>query len=308
MMPLALALAEAGAEVTIATGDAFRDRLPVPTVQGFTPGWSFADGMAETVARLGAPQRPNVDFANTMFAEVNGRRVFAEEYADRGLAAPASLDDLALSRFEIFPEFLREPGTKPDLDVVDLRPVAWNEPGPVPDRLRSPATRPRAYLTLGTVFADGGLLVRTARELAEAGFEVLMALGPAVPESQLADLPALPASVHVERFVDQAAVLDLVDVVVHHGGSGTALGALARGLPQLLVPQGADQFWNAERLVAEGAVRSLSGAVPDGALGEAAAAVVVPDSAERTAAARLGALTAARPSPAQVAAELIALR
>jgi UDP:flavonoid glycosyltransferase YjiC (YdhE family) len=43
------------------------------------------------------------------------------------------------------------------------------------------------------------------------------------------------------------------DVVVHHGGSGTTLGALAAGVPQLVLPQGADQFANADVLVAAGA-------------------------------------------------------
>ena len=34
--------------------------------------------------------------------------------------------------------------------------------------------------------------------------------------------------------------------MVSHGGSGTFLGALAQGVPQLCLPQAADQFRNAE--------------------------------------------------------------
>jgi UDP:flavonoid glycosyltransferase YjiC (YdhE family) len=45
--------------------------------------------------------------------------------------------------------------------------------------------------------------------------------------------------------------------VVTHGGSGTTLGALAHGLPLLVLPQGADQYANAEAVVAAGAGRSL---------------------------------------------------
>ena len=40
--------------------------------------------------------------------------------------------------------------------------------------------------------------------------------------------------------------------MICHGGSGTTLGALAQGLPLVLVPQGADQFDNAARCVASG--------------------------------------------------------
>jgi UDP:flavonoid glycosyltransferase YjiC (YdhE family) len=33
--------------------------------------------------------------------------------------------------------------------------------------------------------------------------------------------------------------------VIHHEGAGTTLSALAAGVPQVVVPQGADQFLNA---------------------------------------------------------------
>ena len=42
-------------------------------------------------------------------------------------------------------------------------------------------------------------------------------------------------------------------VAVTHGGAGSTMGALAFGLPLLLIPQGADQFFNTERVVAAGA-------------------------------------------------------
>jgi MGT family glycosyltransferase len=61
------------------------------------------------------------------------------------------------------------------------------------------------------------------------------------------ELGALPPRVRVERFVPQAHVLPLAAAVVSHGGSGTTLGALAYGLPLVLVPQAADQFDNAAR-------------------------------------------------------------
>ncbi|MEU5671188.1 nucleotide disphospho-sugar-binding domain-containing protein, partial [Micromonospora sp. NPDC047753] len=64
-------------------------------------------------------------------------------------------------------------------------------------------------------------------------------------------------------------LLPLADVVVHHGGSGTTLGALAAGVPQLLLPQGADQFANAEALTAAGVgLRLLPGEVDASAIAE----------------------------------------
>ncbi len=63
----------------------------------------------------------------------------------------------------------------------------------------------------------------------------------------------MPAHVRVERFVPQAQVLPSCAAVLTHGGSGTTLGALAHGVPLLLVPQGADQFDNAARCERVGA-------------------------------------------------------
>lgn len=54
------------------------------------------------------------------------------------------------------------------------------------------------------------------------------------------------------RNGSQAEPLPYVDLVVHHGGSGTAMGALGAGLPQLLLPRGADQFTDADSVLGVG--------------------------------------------------------
>ena len=105
----------------------------------------------------------------------------------------------------------------------------------------------------------------------------------------------------------QSAVLPLVDLIVHHGGTGTVLSALEVGLPQLLLPQGADQFFNAEILTAAGAARALpNDAQQPGAIGEAVQALLG-DSPERQAAARLRDEIAAMPSPSDVVPALVEL-
>jgi UDP:flavonoid glycosyltransferase YjiC (YdhE family) len=131
---------------------------------------------------------------------------------------------------------------------------------------------------------------------------VLVAVGPDGDPSLLGEVSD---RVHVERFVDQARVLPLVDAVVHHGGTGTVLGALAAGRPQLLLPQGADQFVNGDLLVKVGAGRVLTNdAQSPGAIGEAVAALLRTDSPERAGAARIQDEIAAAPSPADVVADL----
>jgi UDP:flavonoid glycosyltransferase YjiC (YdhE family) len=67
----------------------------------------------------------------------------------------------------------------------------------------------------------------------------------------------VPPNVRVEQFVPQATVLPSCAAVISHGGSGTLLGALAAGVPLVLLPQGANQFENAWRCERIGVAAAL---------------------------------------------------
>jgi UDP:flavonoid glycosyltransferase YjiC (YdhE family) len=62
-----------------------------------------------------------------------------------------------------------------------------------------------------------------------------------------AELGPLPSHVVVKRFVAQREVLADCFALVSHAGSGTVLNALEHGLPQVCLPVGADQVFNARR-------------------------------------------------------------
>ena len=72
-----------------------------------------------------------------------------------------------------------------------------------------------------------------------------------------ATLGRQPANVRVEQYVPQSLLLSRCDLVVSHAGSGSVVGALAHGLPMLLLPIGADQPLNAARCEALGVARVL---------------------------------------------------
>jgi len=57
--------------------------------------------------------------------------------------------------------------------------------------------------------------------------------------------------------VPQDQLLPTCACVVAHAGSGTLLGALAWGLPLLLLPQFADQFYNADLATSAGVALAL---------------------------------------------------
>ena len=110
--------------------------------------------------------------------------------------------------------------------------------------------------------------------------------------------------VRVERYVAQTLVLPHCDVVLSHAGSGTVLAAAALGLPQLCLPQGADQFLNAAAVQSAGAgIAQLPGECNADTVRDAVLRLLA-DPSFRDAARRVGVSIAAMPSPDDVAAVL----
>lgn len=215
--------------------------------------------------------------------------------AARGLPAPAE------HRFlDIFPLSLQNPAMREDPRRLSMRPVAWADPnGAVPDVVRAPRSRPLVYLTLGTTPHDVEVLKTALAGLIKQDVDVLVALGRLDPEG-------LPTNdrVHLARWVDQAEVLRHADFVVHHGGSGTTLGTIAAGVPQLVLPQRADQFDNAEAVAASGIGRTLMpGEVTPTTVADAVAAL--PE--HRSTAQAMRAEVEAMPTPAELLPQILAL-
>ena len=108
---------------------------------------------------------------------------------------------------------------------------------------------------MGTVWnRDLSLFTRVIDALRDEPVTLLVTVG---RQNDPADLGPLPDNVVVRRYVPQAELLPHCRAVVTHGGAGTTLGALAHGLPLVVLPQGADQYANADAVVAAGAGRRL---------------------------------------------------
>jgi MGT family glycosyltransferase len=171
---------------------------------------------------------------------------------------------------------------------------------------RSAGTQPATvYLTFGTVWnrdLDAFRVVLAA--LSAHAVDVVVTLG---ADGDPAALGAQPDNVHVHRFIAQDELLPRCDAVISHGGAGTMLGALAHGLPLLLLPQGADQHYNAERVVAAGAGLSVGPAQATTATIARAVDTLLGDTGLRAGAQRVAAELASMPGPDSAVAHLQAL-
>ncbi|MGH2742276.1 MAG: glycosyltransferase [Thermoleophilaceae bacterium] len=170
----------------------------------------------------------------------------------RGYALDARVGDLfdANAYVDICPPSLQDKSASDPAERIPLRPVAPIGSGDVV-RVAAARARPLVYLTLGTyVSGQVDSLRAAAAGLGMLDVDALVTVG---PDGDPAALGPLPDSVRVERFVSQGVLLPHLDAVAHHGGSGTMLGALSQGLPQLLLPHGADQFMNTQALLDTGA-------------------------------------------------------
>jgi UDP:flavonoid glycosyltransferase YjiC (YdhE family) len=93
----------------------------------------------------------------------------------------------------------------------------------------------------------------------------------------------------------------MCDMVISSAGSGGVVGALAFGVPQVLLPMGADQPQNADRCSALGIGRTLDPITSTGAQIREAVAAVLADPSYRDAARRIQQETGSLPTSAHAA-------
>lgn len=130
--------------------------------------------------------------------------------------------------------------------VVPARPLLFDgPPAPAPPWLAS-LPRPSAYVTFGTVpaFSRPEILRSTVEAIEPLLAAVVVTTGPNPPDAVGIRSPR----VHAVDYLPQSHILPEVDLVVSHGGAGTTSGALASGLPHLVLPGPApSQQRNAQR-------------------------------------------------------------
>ncbi len=172
-------------------------------------------------------------------------------------------------------------------------------PAAVADALT--AGMPLVHVTFGTVYNSTPTFDAAVAAASRLDAVVLVTVGPAGEPSAFR---WYGSHVHVERFVAQSLVMPRTAALASHGGSGTVLAALQHGVPQLCLPQAADQFRNADAVADSGAGISIVDApLPD--VVEAALRRLLDDPHLRAAARTIAAEIQAMPSADEVAREIL---
>ncbi len=222
---------------------------------------------------------------------VDAGELLADLWRTHGLEVPPYAGCFESGYLDICPTSVQAMPTDHIVSIQPLRPVADTSPS------SGTTGEPLVYVTMGTVQQRPELLRDVVAGVAELPVRVLVALGPQTEPSVLGDQPA---HVQVEPWVDQTEVLGRCTAVVSHGGSGTFLGALARGVPQLCLPQAADQFRNADGGSRAGATLTLAPSEVTSTSVRAAVERLLSDSDLREGAERVAAEIAGMPGPDEV--------
>lgn len=143
---------------------------------------------------------------------------------------------------------------------LPVRFVPYNGSAMAPAWLLEPPPAPRVCITWSTALSTvcgpaTHLLPNLVDALAGTGFDVVVT----ATAQDAATVGATPSNVRVAQRLPLHALLPSCAAVVHHGGSGSAMTAVAAGVPQLAVTFATEQATTGSRLAATGAAVHLPG-------------------------------------------------
>jgi UDP:flavonoid glycosyltransferase YjiC (YdhE family) len=270
-----------------------------------------------------------VDAYVTAAQRLNPDLIFFDPMFAAGLISAALLDRPAVGQasnlVRFTPEFLLEHAAaaferhQVELPkkraLIDVGPASLLEPGPstwqmrcvpynggavLPSWLVEPVHRPRIAVTLGTTAPRTSGTGRL-RDLLAAAADVDAEFAVTVGEETAAGLGALPENVRITGWVPLFPLLRTCTAVIHHGGSGTTFTACAAGIPQLVIPEGADTDYNARVVEALGCgfIRRA------GQIGTDAIGTLVSDAGLRDAAGKLRLDNERMRTPADLVADIV---
>ncbi|WP_066947894.1 nucleotide disphospho-sugar-binding domain-containing protein [Streptomyces lushanensis] len=136
--------------------------------------------------------------------------------------------------------------------AVSMRRLPYTGADAVPDWLHARPGRPRVAVTLGMsgreYATDGALVAKLLKMVDGLDIEVVATFN----DVQLAG-QRVPDNVRALDYVPFNQLLPTCSAVVHHGGSGTVMAAVAHRVPQLIVEKGLESATYAPYVMRHGA-------------------------------------------------------
>lgn len=175
--------------------------------------------------------------------------LFRQNRAIRAWAQRLGVPDIALvspllTLSQTLPGFDHPRGVSPIVELGPLRDAA-----PPASTFEPPRDRPFIYASLGTLQGHRRRLLHTiAAGCRDAGARVLISHGGALSQRQAQAIGADWTFDHVP----QEAMLDRAALCITHGGLNTAMEALERQVPLVVIPLAFDQFGVAARVQRHG--------------------------------------------------------
>ncbi|HEX6526486.1 MAG TPA: nucleotide disphospho-sugar-binding domain-containing protein [Streptosporangiaceae bacterium] len=216
-------------------------------------------------------------------------------YAAYGVKPAA---DVAACTLDTCPASMQLPGTR---NRIAMRYTAYNGVSEVPSWLLEPTERPRVCVTWGSVAtallgSEAFLVPRILKALDGLGVDVVVAIRSADRE-RLGDVPD---GMRVVESMPLDLILPTCSAIIHQSGAGTTLSAALFGVPQVTLPQVADQGLVSAQLSGTGAGIGLAADEADTNAIRDATSRTLHTAEPRDAAARLREEILAQPTPAKV--------
>ncbi len=215
------------------------------------PGYIVANAPLRTARRELSPVTPSA--AQLMLTEVNQYRAAMGLPAIADLVAWWNKDNLNLAPW---PSWFASLDENWQLKIIQTGFLPSGDPDePLPPEAETLLADGSAPILL-----TGGTGVFVGENYYGACLEACRRLGRRVilVARRQAGLPSpLPAGVRLFSALPFASLMPRVAAVIHHGGLGTTVQALAAGAPQLILAQGLDRLENALRVERLGAGKLL---------------------------------------------------
>ncbi|MDP9052311.1 MAG: DUF1205 domain-containing protein [Acidobacteriota bacterium] len=199
-------------------------------------------GGAIAAARLGVPSVEHGWSISHMRTAVDWFTEMSNVLSRHGISTPPAV----CAGIDVAPPSMRTGKTL----GWPMRYVPYNGGVVVPPWLWEQRT-PRVAVTLGTyvpVLRGIEAIRWIVEEAAASDLEVVLALG----KIDMQTFGNLPPNVRVSGWLPLHALLPTCRAIVHHAGAGSMMAALQAGVPQIALPQGADQFFHADAIVQRG--------------------------------------------------------